>query len=693
NWTLGGALAGLAGIMLVPGGLSIVAVLLITVPAFAAAVLGGFRSYLITTLGAVAIAMAQSIFTFQSVREGWPAGIAPATPFLVVAIVLFVRSDALPTRDEIVARLPRVATTPPRWLGLAAASVAVAIALTASTDLANALITSAAAAIIGLSLVVVTGLSGQISLGQYALAGLGALAAARTSEQLGWPFLLCLAVGVAAAAAGGAVFALPALRTRGPVLAVVTIGLGLAVQQGILADIDITGGASGNTPIERPTLAGVDVNAIDHPGRYAAMTVAAFSALAFMIANLRRTRVGRRLLAVRNNERAASALGASVAGAKLYAFVLASAIAGVGGVLIAFRFDAVQYSQFTFFQSLQILSFALIGGIGYVIGPLIGTAAVPNGVIAWLADDIGELERWLLLGAGLVLILTLIKAPNGVVALVTASRETSWRPRTTTAAIDQREPSELAVEGLSVRYGSVVALDEVSLTVRPGQVVGLIGANGAGKTTLIDAVSGFARATGRVRLDGTDVARMSPTRRAALGIGRCFQTIELFEDLTVRDNLLAATDRIRPRHWVTDLVAPSTDDIDARTREIVDDLDLTDQLERLPDALSHGQRRLVGVARALAAGPGVLLLDEPAAGLDRKETEGLGRTIRDLADSGMGILLVEHDVELVVKVSDHVVALDFGRVVYEGTPSGVSDDPAVRRAYLGTLDDDLGADR
>ena len=693
SWTLGGALAGLAGVMLVPGGLSIVSVLLVTVPAFAAAVLGGFRSYLTTTVGAIAIAMAQSVFTFQSVRDGWPAGIAPATPFIVVALVLLVRSDALPTRDEAIAKLPRAATSPPRWLAVLVSTVGVTLALTADADLANALITSFAAAIVGLSLVVVTGLSGQISLAQYALAGLGALAAARTSELLGWPFLICVAVGVAAAAMGGAVLALPALRTRGPALAVVTIGLGLAVQQGILADIDITGGVSGATAVERPTLFGLDVNAVEHPNRYAAVVIGTFAALAVMVANVRRNGVGRHLLAVRNNERAAAALGVSVPKVKLYAFVLAAAIAGAGGVLIAFRFDAVQYGQFTFFKSLEVLSFTLIGGIGFVTGPLFGAAAVPNGLLATLANNLGDLERWLLLGSGAILIATLIKAPDGLAALL---RDTTGRPKQDSEQESEIAPSlsaavprELVVEGLGVRYGNVTALDGIDITVSPGQIVGLIGANGAGKTTLIDAISGFTSSQGSIRIDGVELTQKSATDRARLGIGRCFQTIELFEDLSVRDNMLVATDDVRGHRWLSDLVLARRGVLDGHSHAVVEQLGLVEHLDSSPGSLSHGQRRLVGVARALVAKPGVLLLDEPAAGLDREETASLGESIRGLADAGIGMLLVEHDIDLVLSVSDHVVAIDFGEVIYDGDPAGVADDPRIRRAYLGTEESDV----
>lgn len=702
NWTIGGALAGLVGVLIVPGGLTITSILLISVPAFAAAVLGGFRSYLFTTVGAIAIAVGQSIFTFEAVRSDWPPGLAPALPFLVVIVVLSIRSSALPARDEIAARLPEVARTAARPIALVAVAAGAALMLVSSVDFANAATTTTLTAIVGLSLVVVTGLSGQISLAQYAIAGIGALAAARVSDLLGWPFVVCLVVGVLAAAACGAVFALPSLRTRGPALAVVTIGLGLAVQQGILADVEITGGFNGATPVERPSLFGLDISAVSHPGRYAALVVVLFGVLAYAVATLRRSRIGRRLVAVRGNERAASALGVSVAGAKIYAFALAAAIAGVGGVLTAFRFDAVQYGQFTFFQSLQIFSFVVIGGLGFVLGPLIGALAVPSGVVQYMARDIGDLESWLLLGAGAILIVVLIFLPDGIMSSVAriASRVVRHGSGSeapvdkSSAGVVPTRPAVLDIVDLRVVLGPVTALDTVSIRVEPGRIVGLIGANGAGKTTLIDTASGFNRpAGGSISLAGRDLTSMSPATRARRGVARCFQTIEVFEDLSVRENLLVASDDVRPLHWLTCLARQGRRDLDPHVVAITHRLGLSDTLDRLPDELSHGQRRMIGVARALAADPAVLMLDEPAAGLDEAETRRLGELLRDLAASGLGILLVEHDVGLVVDVSDEVVALDAGQTIYEGDAAGVLDDPAIRSAYLGDVTDTAAATR
>jgi branched-chain amino acid transport system ATP-binding protein len=243
----------------------------------------------------------------------------------------------------------------------------------------------------------------------------------------------------------------------------------------------------------------------------------------------------------------------------------------------------------------------------------------------------------------------------------------------------------LEIGDLQVTFGGVHALDGVDLTVNRGSVTGLIGPNGAGKTTLIDAVTGFVPpARGSIRFGGQDVTRLAPSGRAELGLVRTFQSLELFEDLSVGDNLRVAAE---PEPWWGILVEA----IGRSVSTTVDDdvhwalglMGLDDVIDALPSELSHGRRRLVSVARALAARPELVLLDEPAAGLDTSETELLGQHLRQLPEAGVSTLLIDHDMSLVLDVCHHLHVLDFGRIIATGTPETVRSDPAVIAAYLG----------
>ncbi|MFM7270517.1 MAG: ABC transporter ATP-binding protein [Actinomycetes bacterium] len=240
----------------------------------------------------------------------------------------------------------------------------------------------------------------------------------------------------------------------------------------------------------------------------------------------------------------------------------------------------------------------------------------------------------------------------------------------------------LQVDELTVAYGGLLAVEGVSFAVAPGEVFGLIGPNGAGKTSCIDALTGFTPARGRVRLGDRPIDELPTHRRARAGLARTFQSVELFEDLTVTENLTVASSD--PVWWspIVDAVRPRRTTADVAWA--LEAVGLTELGTARPSELSHGQRRLVGVARALVRRPTVLLLDEPAAGLDTVESAALGRRIRDIASTGVAVLLVDHDMGLVLSVCDRVAVLDFGHLIATGTPAAVRDDPVVVAAYLGT---------
>jgi ABC-type branched-subunit amino acid transport system ATPase component/ABC-type branched-subunit amino acid transport system permease subunit len=700
NWGLGSALSGLTAILVVPViGLSVTGLTTLLLSALAAALVGRFSSFGTTLAGGLAIGVVQSELT----RYGsGVTGLAASVPFLVIALVLVVRGRALPLRGTFTERLPALGTGRIRWVPLTAALAVVRLLVSLATPLwADAVTTTAVISLILLSVVVVTGYAGQVSLGSYALAGTGAFLAGHAAADWGWPFPLALLAGVLGTVPIGLLFALPAIRTRGVDLAIITLGLGTTLELTVFQNTSLaTTPGSDGIEIGRQRLFGIDISGVDRPQLYAGLVVVLLVVVTLGVANVRRSRTGRRLVAVRANERAAAALGISVRATKLYAFGLSAAIAALAGVLSGFRSTSVIFSGFDSFNSVTALGLAVIGGAGFLVGPVFGATFAAGTVGARFGDLVlPGLSDWMPLIGGIVLLLTLLGNQDGIGhalgrqagALLRRARP----PRTAPAAADPPQPAEqahrvpplpLRVADLTVRYGGVLAVDGLSFEVAPGRVVGLIGPNGAGKTSAIDAVTGFARASGSVRLGDLDLTGAPVHRRARAGLSRSFQSLELFEDLTVRDNLHAACDRPGPLAWLTDLVRPSSRPLPDHVRFAVGEFRLGGSLDRPVGDLSYGERRLLGIARAVAGSPSVLLLDEPAAGLSDDETRELAVLVRRLADDwGIGVLLVEHDMEMVMNVCDEVVVLDFGRRICAGTPEEVRRDPLVRTAYLGEL--------
>ncbi|MGW0591085.1 ABC transporter permease subunit [Streptosporangium sp. NPDC002607] len=711
NWGLGSALAGFAGTLIGPiTYLEPTQLVLLVLPALAAAMIGGFASFPLAFTAALGIGVVQGWLQRYVDNPGW----STAVPFLAVIAWLVLRGHGLPLRSHLLDRLPAVGSgrIKPTRLAIVFALLCVLVVFGMDEQWSTAFTFTVLIAIICLSMVVITGFAGQLSLTQYVLAGVGAFIAAKLSGSV--PFEIALVAAVLITAAIGAVVGLPSLRTRGVTLAVVTLALADVAYQLILDNDDINGGTAGLT-IAPPSLLGWDIDPLLHPERYAVVALVALFAVALTIANLRRGTVGRRLLAVRSNERAAAALGVGVYAAKTYAFTLAAAVAALGGVLLGYQQSVVLTSQFAVFTSLVLVGVTVAGGVGMIGGALIGSLMVPNGLAGQLLHGIPDINVYLPLIGGLFLLIALRIAPDGLFEqnrqalhhLLVRRRTTgtvtdrlagkappahtpSPQAPTTTAATPPRtsrvtKQRTLRVEGLRVAFGGVHAIDDVSLRLEPGQVHGLIGPNGAGKTTFIDAVTGFvATSGGTIHLGDDAINTWSVRRRNRNGMIRSFQSLELFSDLTVRENLAVACDDGRAGRYLTDLVHPGRIHLNADALNAIDQCGLVPDLDLKPEQLPFGRRRLVAIARAIAAAPSVLLLDEPAAGLDNNEADELGHLIRSVADRGVAVLLVEHRMDLITACCDTVTVLRSGRLLAAGPPHQVLTLPDVLDAYLGS---------
>lgn len=697
NWAISAALAGLAGTLIAPiGVLTPSSLLVLIIPALAAALLGQFTSFGVTLGAALGIGVLQSWITNYSDDTG----LQSAVPFVIIILVLVVRGRGLPLRDHIYDSLPRVGTGRIRWVPLLVGTLAgvALIQWVIPTTSVPAVSATVGLATICLSVVVITGYAGQLSLAQYVLAGLAGFMAAKLTAHL--PFLLAVIAAVALAAIVGVLIGLPALRTRGAVLGVVTLGMGQVIYEMVLNNTDVNGGILG-VPVNSPELFGWSIDPLFYPERYAIVCLLILVVLFIIAANIRRGAVGRRLLAVRSNEVAAASLGVSTVESKLYAFAVSAVIAAVGGVMFAFLQTSVIAGQFTPLGSINIVVVTVVGGIGMVGGSLLGATLLPGTIFDQLLN-ISAVNTYLPLAGGLLLLLVLRTNTSGMfemnrlqlvwLATVVRSRVGKRGPISPAAPVTYESdevirvtPRNLQVNDLEVDFSGVIAVNHVDLTVGPGQIHGLIGPNGAGKTTLIDGVSGLVKcSSGRICLGETDVTRWSPAQRARAGIARSFQSLELFDDLTVSENLAVASDTFRRRRYLLDLVKPARIDLSALAHRVIDECDLGDVLDSYPTELSYGQRRLVGIARAMVSGPSVLLLDEPAAGLDDAESAELARVVRALAnDWGVAVLVVEHRMDLVRSICDEVTVLAAGVVIARGAPEEVLDDPRVLESYLG----------
>lgn len=498
-------------------------------------------------------------------------------------------------------------------------------------------------------------------------AAVGIYAVLWVGERVELPFLAMLVIGGAAAVPVGGFVGLLALRLRGEHLAVVTFTFAVAAA-GLINTFGFPGQASGaGVDLERPAL-------FESDARYFLLGLAILVATVAAVTAYANSLRGRAWRMVKHSERAAAAAGRSVPVAKLEAFMVSAAIGGIAGVVMTYQTNGfVTSTAFGSMDSITVVALAVMLGAGNLSGALSGgilVAAIPE-----ILTRNGIAPSWATITFGLGAVLALANGKQGMSAdlpWMRRPRPDLPAPRASGIPVAPSRPPvarRLVVSHVSVQYGAIVALDDVSLEIEPGEIHAVIGPNGAGKSTLVDVITGFVRSSaGHVRLGDLSVEGMSPQARARNGLRRTFQTSRAVPEFTVGAYVEAvAGDRV--------------DD------SVLDNLLASLQLPARQMPIEHvdvGSRRLIEMVGALAAGPSVLLLDEPAAGLSESEAVGLAGVIRRIPEQfGCAVLLIEHNVELVRSVADSMTVLNFGQVIARGEPEAVLNQPIVLESYLG----------
>jgi branched-chain amino acid transport system permease protein len=535
-----------------------------------------------------------------------------------------------------------------------------------------------AIAVFGLS--VVLGLCGQINLAQAAFFGIGAYAVGIGTSDYQISYWLCLAGGCVMALLAGALLGMSTLRLGGHYLAMVTISFQQIVTLIMINTIWLTHGPDGVSNIGRPAL-------FSSSQSYLAFCVATLALVGYAVWKLPDTRLGRSMRAVRDNELAAGVNGIDVFRTKVSAFALSAVLGGLAGGLFAGGFAYVSPDQFSFAESIQFLTMSLLGGVASPIGSAIGTGLLIL-IPEWLRF-LKSVPGLYLAIYGLSVILIIRFMPDGIWGFINAATE-RWRGRAKVQAAGpalQLAPATvggdmvLQVKGLAKYFGGLKAVDGVDIEVRRGGVHALIGPNGSGKTTTLNVLSGLYQATaGKVVLDGTDVTEMPPHLRAAAGLGRTFQNIRLFRSMTALENVVVGAER--PGNTL--IGQGGEDALKQRAMSALTFVGLGARANEMISSFSYGHQRLIEIARALAANPTLLLLDEPAAGLNSTEKLELHELLKRIAAQGLTILIIDHDMTLVSEAAQHITVLNFGRRIADGESMAVLRHPDVVSAYLGT---------
>lgn len=589
-------------------------------------------------------------------------------------------------------RLPAAAPTVANHFGLGSAIQIAAVMVLLVAGCALALVVNgywvfvlanvAMLAIVGIGLNVLIGLTGQMSFGHVGFYAIGAYTVAILTTKAGLSFWLAWPIAALIGGATGALLALPALRVKGPYLAMITIAFAFIVEHSIVEASGLTGGQNGIMGITAPAL-----GPLAQGERAMALLAVLTAGLALLgYTWLSRGTWGAAMRAVRDTETAAESIGLNPLALKTVAFAVSALCAAAAGALFAPLSGFVTPHTFNFLQSILFVLVVVLGGAGSVAGPLVGAL-----IVGLLPELLSGLEEYRLLFFGGLLLVVLWVAPDGLAGAWLRLKQRLWPAAAALAAplpeaaatLVPRQRQALAAQGLTMLFGGVRAVGDLHFAAAAGAVTSLIGPNGAGKTTALNMLSGFyAPTAGNFALGAQALAGRSALHIARAGIARTYQTSQLFGSLSVQDNVVLAMHRGRlgPLLGAALLTAPA---LRQRAGQLLSYCGYTGLATALAADLPHVDRRLVEIARALAADPDALLLDEPAAGLSREDKSRLAALLRRIADAGVAVLLVEHDMTLVMGISDQVVVLDAGERIAMGRPAAVQADPAVQAAYLG----------